>query len=219
MKITCACEHSFKIEHKEKINLDKEPEKIIDIQEGNFLTFICPQCGKTIKSEIKTRLEWKSKNEILFLVPEINRIACLNFCAGLKQINIETNEEIKEPFLKPDETPVIGYSELLDRVNVLHSNLNPRAIEAVKFFVMDSAKNMNKKNVRIVFQKITHDDFLEFYIYGIKENEIGIMKVPINLYEQVVYDIENRKSPEIFKGLYIGQYLSYKNIHIEDRDE
>lgn len=217
MKISCACEYSFEIEHNEKIDLDKEPEKVIDIQEGNFLAFICPQCGKNIKSEIKTRLEWKSKKQILLLVPERNRIACLNFCAGFKQIDITTNKEIKTPFLKKDETPVIGYSELLDRINVLHSNLIPAAVEAVKFFVMDSAKNININKIQMVFQKITYDDFLEFYIYGMRENEIGIMKIPIQLYDQVVSDMETGKNSEVFKGIYLGQYLSYKNIQTEEK--
>lgn len=216
MKITCACEYSFDAPHKQTIDLDKEPEKVLSIQDGNFQSFICPQCGKNIRTEIKTRIEWNSKKEILLFVPEKNRIACMNFCAGFKQIDLETNKEISEPFVQTDETPVIGYYELLDRINVLYSNLNPQVIEACKFFVLNSAKNFEREKIKMIFQKLSHDDFLEFFLYGIRSEEVGLVKVPVQMYDEMHADMGKSLENSVFKAVYLGQYLSYKNVPFEE---
>ena len=151
MKIHCPCDASFEIEHHAKINLEKEPEILKKIADGSYLTFKCPQCGRKVRSEIKTRIEWPSKKLILLFVPEADRIACLSSCSGLKEINEKTKKTEKIEYEKADETPVIGYSELAERLAVVEAGLDPHAMEVLKFFILDSGKDIKGKKIKIFF--------------------------------------------------------------------
>lgn len=218
MKIYCPCEKSFDVFHSESINLDEQPQLVDDILDGKFLTFTCPQCGRTIKSEVKTRIEWKSKKQILLFVPESSRIECLSCCAGLKKIDFKTNTEIAHNYCKKDETPVIGYAELSERVEVLKNNLNPHAVEVLKFIVLDSGKNIKNKKIRIFFHSVLDNGFFEFYVYGLKDDEVAVMPVPIKLYNSILTDLNKKKKSELFTGVYLGNYLSYQNIFTEGQE-
>lgn len=218
MKIYCPCDKSFDIEHSGNVNLDKNPELIRKIADGSFLTFQCPQCGRSIRSELKTRIEWQSKKNILLFVPESDRIACLSSCAGLKQVDLVTNKEEKTSYVKPDETPVIGYAELAERIAVLQANLEPQAIEVLKFFVLDSGKDINKKKLKLIFHSIENDIF-EFYVHGLKADEVAVMHVPCRLYNSILNDIKQKKKQEVFTAVYLGNYLSYQNILTGEQDD
>lgn len=215
MKIYCPCDNSFNIDHSATLDLDKSPELIAKIENGSFLNFVCPKCGRTIRSEIKTRVEWSSRKTVLLFVPESDRIACLSSCAGFKQINLETNKEEKNSYVKTDETPVIGYAELAERVAVLNCNLNPQAIEVLKFLVLSSSKNNIPKKIKLFFHKLEYDTIL-FYIHGIKKAEVAVMPVPIRLYNSVVNDINADVKNELFQAVYLANYLSYQNISTEE---
>lgn len=216
MKIYCPCDKSFDIEHSGTVNLDKNPELISKIADGSFLTFKCPQCGRNIRSELKTRIEWPSKKNILLFVPESDRIACLSSCAGLKQIDLETNKE-ETSYVKSDEIPVIGYAELAERIAILQANLEPQAIEVLKFFVLDSGKDINKKKVKLIFHSIENTTF-EFYVHGLKSDEVAVMHVPHRLYDSILSDIKHKKKQEVFTAVYLGNYLSYQNILMDEQD-
>lgn len=218
MKINCPCDKSFEIEHNAKINLDKEPEILKKIADGSYLTFKCPQCGRNVRSEIKTRIEWPSKKLILLFVPEADRIACLSSCTGLKEINEKTKKAEKIEYEKADETPVIGYSELAERIAVVEAGLDPHAMEVLKFFILDSGKDIKGKKIKIFFHSINDDGSFEFYVYGLKEDQVAVMKIPVKLYNSICQDIKNKKKSEIFTAVYLGNYLSYQNIFTEGRD-
>lgn len=219
MKIYCPCDKGFYIEHNPIINLDKEPDIITKILEGNFLTFKCPQCGQQVKPEIKTRIEWDTKNLILLFIPEADRFACLSFCAGLKQIDLNTKKEINAAYLKEDETPVIGYRELAERIKLLKANFDITAIEALKFFIIDNGKDIENKNVKLFFNMETDDGNLQFYVYGLKKDEVAVMNVPKRLYENLLNDIKQNKNKEIIEALYLGKYISYQNIYTKGREK
>ena len=111
-----------------------------------------------------------------------------------------------------NETPVIGNWELLDRINSLNAHLETVPLEALKFLVLDGAKG-DKSKIEIAFKALAGDQ-LEFYVSGISE-EMGIIHVPLKLYENMVADYKKRKKNEIFTAVVSDAYISYKNIITE----
>ncbi len=203
----------FDIEHETVISLDEHPEFVARIQQGDFLSYQCPACGARIRAEIKTEFVWHAKNVHLLLVPERERLRCLAFCAGMHMSDGDS-ADFCEPFvLREHQTPVIGYAELADRVAILAWDLNPEIVEAVKFFVLEGAPHLGDKRVSCFFERCVGDTgsrVMELHVYGIREQQTAIMPVSMNVYERV--ERERGKQAELFEALYVGAYLSYKNV-------
>ena len=216
-KITCKCDCSFDVEYEKTIDLDLQTAVKEKIKNGSFLSFVCPSCGSKVNIELETEFVWKSKKTTLLFVPEKKRMGCLAFCAGAVRIDAENNKKIKTEFLKKGQTPVIGYPELADRIAVLDADLDPEIVEAVKFFLLDNGKNIKGKHIQILFEKL-EGDTIEFHLHGLREKEVAVMRVPLSLYRSVETDHKKGKQKEVFKALWLGPYLSYKNIHAEGDD-
>lgn len=216
-KITCKCDCSFDVEYEKTIDLDTRPAIKDDVKKGAFLSFVCPSCGSKVNIELETAFVWKSKKTTLLFVPEKKRMECLAFCAGATRIDVESNKKVKTEFLKKGQTPVIGYPELADRLAVLDSGLEPEIVEAVKFFLLDNGKDIKGKRIQILFEKL-EDDTIEFHLHGLREKEVAVMRVPLSLYRSVEADRKAGKQKEVFHALWLGPYLSYKNIHAEGDD-
>lgn len=218
-KITCKCDYSFDIEHERVIDLDAQPALTDEIINGTFLSYLCPACNSKVNVELETECIWKSKNTVLLFVPEKKRMECLGFCAGAVRVDAESNKKIKTEPVKKGQTPVIGYPEFADRVAVLDAGLEPEIIEAVKFFILDGGKEVEGKHIQVLFEKLIEHAYLRFHIHGLKEDEVAVMHVPISLYEAVSDDRKDGRRKEVFDALYLGPYLSYKNIHIEGAED
>jgi len=216
-KITCKCDCSFDVEYEKTIDLDVQTAVKEKIKNSSFLSFVCPSCGSKVNIELETEFVWKSKKTTLLFVPEKKRMECLAFCAGAVRIDAENNKKIKTEFLKKGQTPVIGYPELADRIAVLDADLDPEIVEAVKFFLLDNGKNIKGKHIQILFEKL-EGDTIEFHLHGLREKEVAVMRVPLSLYRSVETDHKKGKQKEVFKALWLGPYLSYKNIHAEGDD-
>ena len=216
-KITCKCDCSFDVEYEKIIDLDLRPALTEEIKKGAFLSFTCPSCRSKVNVELETEFVWRSKKTTLLFVPEKKRMECLAFCAGAVRINAENNKKVKTEFLKKGQTPVIGYPELADRIAVLDSGLDPEIIEAVKFFLLDNGKDIKGKRIQILFEKL-EGEAIEFHVHGLREKEVAVMRVPLSLYQSVEADRKAKKQKEVFQALWLGPYLSYKNIHAEGDD-
>ena len=216
-KITCKYDCSFDVEYEKTIDLDVRPALTEEIKKGAFLSFTCPSCRSKVNVELETEFVWKSKKTTLLFVSEKKRMECLAFCAGAVRINAENNEKVKTEFLKKGQTPVIGYPELADRIAVLDSGLDPEIIEAVKFFLLDNGKDIKGKRIQILFEKL-EGEAIEFHVHGLREKKVAVMRVPLSLYQSVEADRKAKKQKEVFQALWLGPYLSYKNIHAEGDD-
>ena len=216
-KITCKCDCSFDVEYEKTIDLDARPAIAEEIKKGAFLSFTCPSCRSKVNIELETEFIWKSKKTTLLFVPEKKRMECLAFCAGAVRIDAENNKKVKTEFLKKGQTPVIGYPELADRIAVLDSGLDLEIIEAVKFFLLDNGKDIKGKRIQILFEKL-EGEAIEFHVHGLREKEVAVMRVPLSLYQSVEADRKAKKQKEVFQALWLGPYLSYKNIHAEGDD-
>ncbi len=200
-KLTCHCEQTFNADIPETVNLDDSPEVIADIADGSFLTCVCPTCNATLHTDLKTRFDWPSKKTSLVLIPEIDRFAYLS---GL--IPHEA-----------DAQAVIGYAELADRVAALAANLDPIAVEAIKYHLLvKSREAAGANNATIVFEKVDEGGNLEFHIHGIREGEIAVSKLPRSIYDAVKTDLAADPEKDPYPQITNGSYVSVKNILIED---
>ena len=55
-------------------------------------------------------------------------------------------------------------------------------------------------------------------MHGLREKEVAVMRIPLNLYRSIEADRKAKKQKEVFQALWLGPYLSYKNIHAEGDD-
>ena len=205
-QITCLCEQVFSVDFPDIINLTEKPEIIKEIQEGIFLSCICPVCNTEINTEFPVKFEWPSKNVIILFYPEVDRISW--FRTKDKQ-KVNKNEQV-----------VIGYPELADRISVLHENLNPLTIEVIKYYLLEKAyESSSGKKIAIYFEQIKKQNNLEFRIHGLREEEVAVSLVPKSLYNTIHQSISTDPKNELFESLVNGPYISVQNILFEDDND
>ena len=203
--INCFCDFEFSAEIPDDIDLDKEPKYIDQILDGSFLNFDCQRCGKKHKPEFDIKISWPSKNLIFEVYTELNRG---EFYRHKK--NIDKNMTETEPRIES----IIGYPELADRLLVYKDNLEPIAMEAIKYFLhLKAEENYPDSEIDIWYNGFASKDksSLEFHIHGIKENEVALMKVPFSLYEKYRDEYSSNPNTDLFKALVTRTYTSVKN--------
>ena len=208
MKVQCLCENKFEVKPITAVDLDSDSEFIGKIKAGTFNGFKCPKCGTLVRPETVIHITWMSKGIKIASVPEKMRYLCLSFCTNRKAA--EKSGE-KCPF-DSGEIPVIGNWELLDRVNSINAGLETVPLEALKFIILDGAKG-DKSKIEISLKSVS-DGKLEFYGSGVSE-EMGIIHVPLELYENMASDYKKHKKGELFSAVASDVYISYKNIVME----
>lgn len=200
-KLTCPCEQVFNFDFPEVVNLDSTPELIKKIEDGSFLSCVCPSCNSELHTDLKTRLEWPSKKTSIVLIPESDRAAFLS--GNLPQ---ENNAQI-----------VIGFAELSDRIAVIAQNLDPLVIETIKYHLVLKAGETNSySKLAILFDKIKENGDIEFHIHGLKPDEVAITIIPGHVYETIQKDIGEHPENERYVSLCNGSYLSVQNIFTDD---
>ena len=202
MIIQCLCEHQFSIKKRAEFDIDQEPGVIEQIKNGTFNSFTCPKCTSLVRPDMPIVLKWASKNQILSFIPEKNRLACVSFCAnGLAN-------DGEKPMFEAGQTPVIGYMELNDRINVIGDGLNIVVIEALKYIVSSES---GKSGLELYYNS-NDGEKIEFTVRGLKQDEIGLIKVPFNLYKSIEADYQKDPNNPLFESLHIGAYIFHTNI-------
>ena len=201
-KITCFCENAFDVEVPDEIDLDSG--YFDEIQNGTFMNFICPSCGKKHKPEFPISVLWPSKKLRFEVFPELERG---EFYRRKKE------SEHKGPLVL--ET-IVGYPELADRLAVIRDGFEPVAVEAIKYFLHVKAEEQYPEDEMDIWYYSSDGNTLEFHIHGIRENEVAVMKVPLSLYQKTLNDYSNNPKLELFGSLRIRSYLSVKNTMIPE---
>ena len=210
-KIPCLCDNSFEAEVPAEIDLDINKEYLDEIQNGSFLSFTCPGCGKKHKPEFPITVFWPSKNLKFEVLPEPDRE--------------EFYRRKKRPARTPAET-VIGYPELADRLAVIRDGFDPVPVEALKYFLqLKVEEDYPEREIEIWYfgtnvsgepssmgtNSTGEPSSLEFHIHGIRENEVAVIKVPLPVYQKTLDDYTKNPKKEIFISLRVRTYLSVKN--------
>ena len=206
-KLTCFCENTFEEEVPEEINLE-DSNYLDQIQDGSFLNFSCPSCGKKHKPEFQISILWPSKKIQFEVFPDLDK--------G------EFYRRKKQPEAKASYTleTIIGYPELADRLAVIRDGFEPAAVEAIKYFLYMKAEDQYPdQELEIWYFSPTgtagappaEKSTMEFHIHGIRENEVAVMKVPISVYQKTLQDYTENPKDELFSSLKVNSYLSVKN--------
>ncbi|MCL2319881.1 MAG: CpXC domain-containing protein [Treponema sp.] len=201
-KITCFCENAFEVEVPEEINLDSGSTAFDEIQNGTFLNYTCPSCGKKHKPEFPLSVLWPSKKLHFEVFPELDR--------G------EFYRRKKTPVEKGPYTleTIIGYPELADRLAVIRDGFEPVAVEAIKYFLHLKAEEQYPDDEMDIwyFGASVEQAWMEFHIHGIRKEEVAVTKVPMVLYEKNLADYKKHPKGELFSALRVRTYLSVKNM-------
>lgn len=204
-KLTCHCEHEFSADIPESVNLDEHPEVVGKIASGSFLTCTCPSCNSILHLDIRTRVEWPSKNAVVVLVPEIERLS------------LESGQTEREG----NESFVVGYAELADRIAVLDAGLDPLAVEFLKYRLLEKSREANPDLMPLLyFERLTDNKDLEFHIHGIRDGEVAVTSVPNRVYSMIRDEIATNPDRDDCLALVNGGYISVRNILVEgDEDD
>lgn len=198
-KFTCPCEQVFNVDFPEVVNLDSTPEILKSIKDGSFLTCICPSCNAVLHTDVKTKLEWPTKNITFILIPEIERS---EFLSEIQNLPAETGIQT-----------LIGFAELSDRIEVINANLNPLVIESIKYHLAVKAlETTTDSKLKILFEKVLENKDMEFHIHGIKKNEVAITIIPEHIYKTVQESINDNPDSEPYISLRKATYISFQNI-------
>ena len=199
-KIPCFCDNTFTVEIPEEIDLDARTEYIDQIINGTFLNFTCPGCGKKHKPEFPIRVLWPKKKVKLNVYPELER----------GEFYRKKKESPEKSGLRLET--IIGYPELADRILIYRDDLEPAAVEAIKYYLHVKAEENYPEDELDIWYNGSFGDNLEFHIHGIRQDEVALMKIPVSLYRKTLDDYRKHPRGEIFTALRVRSYLSVKNM-------
>jgi hypothetical protein len=192
--ITCRCDKEIEYEIPELVELTGNSDLQKEVLEGRFLTVECDTCGERLKPAFTSRFIDEDNNFRCVLVPET-------------QYDHVLTGEITIP---EDFHVAIGYHELVEKYKIHRTGFEEEKIEYFKYLLISSApKNIGTPT--ILFNQFT-DGVIEFYVTGVKSDEIGIMKIPEERYKNIVVD------EDIMEAIRERPYISVKKLHIESED-
>ncbi len=192
-KINCFCGNSFEIKFEENINLSKFPEVANQIINNNFMVYTCPLCNKKLTPEFKTTFHDGKLN--ITMIPEIDRDRLLTGKIIL------TTQQV-----------VVGFPELQEKFIIRKFNFDDRIIEIIKLYLLE--KINSKVEISILFHDFINNE-LVFYIRGLRVTETAISKIPLQIYNNIKDDLDNKlKNPDIIE-LLAFPYRSVNKISTE----
>ena len=203
--VTCNCETSFEADLPDQIDLDHEPGRLDQILAGSFFQITCPNCGNTLKPELRVRLISAKAGIDLLVLPEMER---LSFFLG--EMEVPKGTEL-----------LIGYAELFERARIVVDGLDATAIEIVKYWLRLKAEENAPEAQEITvayagFQAAeaakTGPRKLVFHISGIKEGEVAVLPVGEDYYGRILADKAKTLRAEPFVTMFKGPYRSIRML-------
>jgi len=190
MEIHCHCGTAINPPWKEEMELNEEVMK--DILEGSFLEISCPDCHTVLKPEVKILL--KDKDSRIQWIPEVSRLSYLTGSEGID----------------PQATDVaIGYRELQELIRLRQSQLDRALIEGIKYQILKKVEEDQEVNVFFEKQK-EHE--LVFHLEGLKEGEVGILRIPLQVYTKMAADRPSLEKEYPYTLIFQGPYPSVHNL-------
>ena len=196
--ITCYCGETIETDIGESFDASKEPSVIREILDGTFMNITCEKCGKVLKPEFPFTLVYDSGHPELTFIPELGRVA---FLAG--KTAVPENSRV-----------VIGYPELVEKVRIFRDGLDERFVEAIKLRMLEKAGD-DQQDVRI-FYVGSESGTLSFHVHGLRENQVGITRVPAAIYEKIGPEIDELSSDEDYAPIFTPPYISVTKVYLED---
>ena len=163
--------------------------------------------------------EIKNGNFLTYRCPECGLTLPLEFKTRIKWSKIPGNNNTII-----NDSVVIGFQELLERITVIENDLSVLTIESLKLLLLEkAASSLPDKKPVIFFNSVVMDGNtknLEFYIYGLKEKEVAKAMIPFSLYKEEDLKIKSGETPDYYDSFTVNGYISVNNISFdEDTDE
>ncbi|HDQ13530.1 MAG TPA: hypothetical protein ENN41_01800 [Sediminispirochaeta sp.] len=200
--MTCHCGKEIEFDVPDSFNIADEPRLIEEIIDGSFMELECESCGAKLRPDIPLLFERISTTEgkiRLRYIPEPQRT---------RYLGSKLSEDDVERW-------AIGYEELREKFLIFSHQLDDRLIEFIKFLLLEKAESA--ENVRIVLAEIEEDHYT-FYIHGLREQEVGISKIPRSLYQKVLASLTERMQNEVYSQIAEPPYVSINKISLEEED-
>jgi len=195
--VSCKCENLIETDLPELIDLATRPETYEEIRHGSFQNLTCDRCGLNLKPELPVRLQDSVRGLDLQFLPETERSDYL-----MGRIPVEA------PRL------AIGYRELAEKIRLLDAGLDDGAVEILKFFLK---KKTGNDDAQIFFQEI-RDGHLVFHIYGIREDEIALSRLPLPVYRDTLASLSSRSDRELYAVILAPPYVSANKVSIQEEE-
>lgn len=201
--LTCHCGELIEPDFPDVIDLDRGAESRARILDGSFLSLVCPKCGTELKPEIPIRVLENSHQLDIFLVPDLDRI------------NFHRNDL---PYSIPAESRiVIGYAELVEKIQVLQHGLDERVVEILKSTLLSRIMGETERTDFHIYFKDLQESQLEFYIDGLKDDEIGISRIPRTAYDKAEENLTKSLKKDPFSRILMPPYISINRLFFEER--
>lgn len=199
-KIPCFCDNEIEVDIPEEVDLAAAPEVEQQILDGTFLSFRCDKCGKVLKPEFPLHVLDSRRSIEIYLLPELER---------------GTFERGKAEYELRDRLHgrvTIGYPELVEKLKLERDGLDDGVVEAIKFYLLQKAEA--EDSVRVYYYGAT-EEAIELHVYGLREEEVGVSKVPRRIYDQIAHDIESGSIEEPLDAILEPPYVSIQKTYRE----
>ena len=155
-----------------------------------------------LKPEFPVLIEDPQAENSIFFVPELDRS---QFFRGALAYSLREANRV-----------AIGYEELVEKFLLKQYNLDDRVIEIVKYYLLSKIMedDQGERDIRVLFSK-KEGETAFFNVLGLKENEVGILKVPMSTVQKVESQLEEKKRQAPFTEILNAPYVSINNLLVE----
>lgn len=203
-KVVCMCETSFEADLPEEIDLDAEPGRIGEILSGTFFQVSCPNCATILKPELSVRLVSRKRHLDIQVLPELERLSY----------------HLGEAALPKGAELLIGYAELFERARIIADELDPSAIEIIKYYLRLKAEEgaPESADLSVSYAGFEEDgkggkgQRLLFHIAGMREGEIAVLPIGRDYYDRIVREMPETMKKEPFTVIFAGPYRSIRAL-------
>jgi len=201
-KLVCMCENEFEVEVRELVDLEEEPEIEDEILSGDYMTYRCPKCGKLLKPEFPFRIVDRQRGIDIFFIPELDRGAY-----SRKKLGYDVGSPSRV---------VIGFPELIEKLTIIREGLDDRAVESIKMYLLEHAISRDDEVELIpkVWFDRRENEYLIFKIEGLKEDSIGITRIPRETYDKVVKSLVKNRD-KTMRSIVSPPYVSVNKLNWE----
>jgi len=207
--IVCHCGNAIQQDLPDTIDVQEDPQVIQRILEGLFMQVTCNSCGETLKPDFPVyfkNLTIAGEQLDLEYVPELERTQFF-------RNKIETSAQ----------RVAIGYPELREKMLASAHDLDDRALEILKFLLAEKALDKDLiehsfNDVTIILNDIDSNQLL-FYVYGLKDEEVAVPRINMDLYNKVLESLPERLESELYSEIVNPPYVSINKIAIEAEEE
>lgn len=198
-KVTCMCETSFDADLPEEFDLDATPEVIGQILAGDFLAVSCPSCGARLKPELRVRLVSKKSGMDLVALPELERISLYRGAAQLPK----------------GSEALVGYPELFERARMIEDELDPEAVEIIKYWLSQKAEEQAPDaDIKVAYAG-KKGDKLTFHLTGLREGEVAVLPVDQATYAKTIAEKARSSREPPFSRIFKGPYRSIRILEAD----